>query len=247
MSRKITLIVAVVLFAAALFLNSCKSYDVASRYNSQYIKTSTGKVSAEVPEVFELGYAMLALTDLAQQDTTIINHNTPYYQDLIARFGKYKNHKGVMRLNADLSRNPKRIKNYLDGLYALQVKYNRVSLKSNYRIDLNKVDFKGYALLLQNFYKQTNFHEFYTQHEDLYHEMVQNANSLFTFAEVQKSLNTNVKGYQIILSPLTKAYAGTMEIKGRGYSECIIFPPLATAQGTRYMMSDMMALNKPTE
>lgn len=246
MLHKFNLVVAVVLFACTLFLNSCKSYDVASRYTSKYIKSNIGKVSAEVPEVFELGYTMLALTDLAQKDSGVINRNTPYYQELMAWFNKYKNHKGVMRLNADLSRNPDRIKNYLDGLYALQVKYNRVSLKTSYRIDLNKVDFKGYALLLQNFYKKTNFHEFYTQHEGYYNDMVQNANSLFTFAEVQKNLNGTVKGYRVILSPLTKAYAGTMQISGRGYSECIIFPALSS-KGTNYIMADMIALNKVTE
>lgn len=242
MLRQSTLTVAIVLFTAALFLNSCKSYNVASRYTSKYINASTGKVSAQIPETFELGYTMLALTQLAQNDTSVINRNTPYYQDLMTWFGQYKNHKGVMHLNADLSRNPKMIKSYLDGLYAFQMSHGRVALKDNYRIDLNKVDFKRYALLLQNFYKETNFHEFYTRHAILYSEMIQKANSLFTFQEAQRMLNSHVKGYQVILSPLAKGYAGTMEIKGHAYSECIIFPRLS-ANGITYAMADVVNSN----
>ncbi|QJD95800.1 DUF4932 domain-containing protein [Mucilaginibacter robiniae] len=236
MSRRLTSAIALVLSAATLMLGSCQSYNVASRYTSRYINANSGKVSAEVPETFELGYAMLALTDLAQKDTAIINRNTPYYQDLMAWFSKYKDHKGVARLNADLSRNPRMIKCYLDGLYAFQLNHGRVVLKENYRIDLNKVDFKRYAPLLQSFYKETNFNEFYNHHQILYSEMIQQANSLFTFAEAQKKVNNKVDSYQLVLSPLTKAYAGTMEIKGHAYSECIIFPRLS-AKGISYAMN----------
>jgi len=224
MKLRFTLTAATILFAAASFLTSCKSYNVAARYNSKYINNNNGKLSAQVSETYELGYTMLALTDLAQNDTAIVNHDTPYYQDLMAWFGKYKNLKGVKQLNADLTRNPKLIKSYLDGLYAFQLNNGRFGLKSSYRIDLNKVDFKRYGILLEKFYKESNFQEFYAQHSGLYAQMELKATNDYTFDEAQKTLNATVKGYHIILSPLTKGYAGTMEIKSRSYSEYIVFP-----------------------
>jgi hypothetical protein len=229
MKLRFTLTVAVIVIATASFLTSCKTANVAAHYSTKYINANNGKLSAQVPETYELGYAMLALTNLAQNDTSIINTNTPYYNDLITWLGKHKNHKGVLQLNAQLSRNPKMIKNYLDGLYAFKMNGNRFVLKESYRIDLNKIDFKRYALLLQSFYKETNFHEFYTLHQGYYAGMIQNANSSYSFEEAQKTLNRPAKGYQIILSPLTKGYAGTMEIKGRTYSEYIVFPRAATS------------------
>ncbi|WP_345954109.1 DUF4932 domain-containing protein [Mucilaginibacter sp. PAMB04168] len=237
MTRKFTQTAALLVSAAAMFFTSCKSYNVASRFNSKYISANSGKLNATVPENFELGYTMLALTDLAQKDTSIINQNTAYYRELMAWFNKYKDNKGVKQLNADLSRNPKLVKSYLDGLYAFQLNDGRFALKSSYRIDLNKVDFKRYAILLEKFYKATNFHEFYAQHADLYTQMVQKANSTYTYEEAQKTVNGAVKGYQVVLSPLTKVYAGTMEIKGHAYSECIIFPRLAV-EGRSYAMKE---------
>lgn len=234
------------IIAAALSFTSCKSYNVASRFSSKYITASTGKMSAQVPENFELGYAMLALTNLAQNDTSMVDQNTAYYHDLMAWFGKYKNHKGVELLNATLTRNPKLVKSYLDGLYAFQMNGNRFSLKSSYRIDLNKVDFKRFAMLLEKFHKDSHFHEFYVQHNGLYADMVQKANNLYSFTEAQKTVNSTVKGFQVILSPLTKGYAGTMEIKGHSYSELIIFPRMAD-NGRYYAMKDAIVGNRSAE
>lgn len=236
---------AICILAVALSFTSCKSYDVASRFNSKYITASTGKMSAEVPENFELGYAMLALTNLAQKDTSIVDQNTAYYNDLMAWMSKYKNHKGVELLNATLTRNPKLVKSYLDGLYAFKMNGNRFALKSSYRIDLNKVDFKRFAMLLEKFHKDSHFHEFYVQHNGLYADMVQKANTLYSFNEA-KTVNGTVKGYQVILSPLTKGYAGTMEIKGHAYSELIIFPRMSV-NGRYYAMKDAITGSRSAE
>ncbi|CAM3701906.1 DUF4932 domain-containing protein [Mucilaginibacter galii] len=244
MKRTFTLATLCIIAAASLF-TSCKSYDVASRFNSKYVIASSGKMNAEVPENFELGYAMLALTNLAQKDTAIVDQNTAYYHDLMTWMGKYKNHKSVELLNATLSRNPKLVKSYLDGLYAFQMNGNRFSLKSSYRIDLNRVDFKRFAILLEKFHKDSRFHEFYVQHNGLYADMIQKANNLYSFNEA-KTVNGTVKGYQVILSPLTKGYAGTMEIKGHAYSELIIFPRMSV-NGRYYAMKEAIAGNRSAE
>ena len=237
MSTKLTLAAVALIAVTSLLFTSCQTQNVAARFNSKYINNNAGKMVAQVPENFELGYTMLALTSLAQKDTAMIDQSTPYYQELMAWFGKYKNHKGVQHLNADLSRNPKLVKSYLDGLYAFQLNEGRLGLKSSYRIDLNKVDFKRYSILLERFYKETNFHEFYTQHANLYAQMVQKANTIYTYNEAKTTVNGTVKGYQVILSPLTKGYAGTMEIKGHSYSELIVFPRLSV-NGRNYAMKD---------
>lgn len=244
MKRFFTLATLCIITAASLF-TSCKSYDVASRFNSKYATANAGKMTAEVPETFELGYAMLALTSVAQKDTAMVDQNTAYYHDLMNWMSNHKNHKSVELLNTAITRNPKLVKSYLDGLYAFQMNGNRFALKSSYRIDLNKVDFKRFALLLEKFNKDTRFHEFYVNHNSLYADMVKKANSLYTFNDA-KMVNSNVKGYQIVLSPLTKGYAGTMEIKGHAYSEMIIFPRLSV-NGRYYAMKDAIVGNSSAE
>ncbi len=236
MKKQLTIAALIIATAVTSFLTSCQTQNVASRYSSKYINANSGKITAQVPEAYELGYVMLALTDAAKADTAVVNQHSAYYNEVIAAFGSLKNSKGVQQLNADIARDPKMIKNYLDGLYALKMNGNRVVLKTDYRIDLNKVNFSRYALLLQDLYKQGNFHQFYIQHQDLYAQMVQKANTLFSYNEAKKAVDAQAQGYQIVLSPLTNGYAGTLQIKGHQYSECIVFPRMAT-DGRSYALN----------
>ena len=220
MKTNFTLTAVIILFAAVVSLTSCQTQNVASRFTSKYAKANSGKIYAQSSETVDLGYAMLALTDVAKNDTNIVNQNSAYYKELIIKLDQFKNLKGVKQLNAQLSRNPLLVKNYIDGLYAFQMRDGRFGLKADYRIDLNKVDFKRYSILLENFAKETGFHNFYMQHQELYNEMVQKANNQYTLAEAQKTVSA--QGYHIIVSPLTKNTA-TMTIKGHVYTEGVIF------------------------
>ncbi|MVN92310.1 DUF4932 domain-containing protein [Mucilaginibacter sp. HME9299] len=146
------------------------------------------------------------------------------------KFSTFKNAKGVKQLNAQLSRNPALAKSYVEGLYAFQMKDGRFGLKADYRIDLNKIDFKRYGSLLESFYKETAFHSFYMQHEGMYSEMVAKANNAFTLAAAQKSVSA--QGYQVVVSALAKG-TNTMSIKGHAYTEGVIFAGMqAEAQST---------------
>ncbi|MVN90372.1 DUF4932 domain-containing protein, partial [Mucilaginibacter aquatilis] len=149
----------------------------------------------------------------------------------VNKFSAFKNAKGVKQLNAQLSRNPALAKSYVEGLYAFQMKDGRFGLKADYRIDLNKIDFKRYASLLESFYKETAFHSFYMQHEGMYSEMVAKANNAFTLAAAQKSVSA--QGYQVVVSALAKGTSG-MSIKGHAYTEGVIFAGMQAkpTQGT---------------
>jgi len=215
---KLTAIVS--LLATVASLTSCQTQNVASRFTSKYAKANLGKVNVQSSETVELGYAMLALTDVAKNDTNIVNQNSAYYKELIVKMEKYKHLKGVKQLNAQLSRNPQLLKSYINGLYAFQMHDGRFGLKADYRIDLNKIDFKRYGILLEDFYKETGFHSFYIQHQNVYNQMVQKASDQYTIAEAQKTMNA--QGYHVIVSPLTKTIV-TMTIKGHVYTEGVIF------------------------
>jgi len=223
-SRKIYILLFLSLNAAALLLHSCTSYDVAPRYTDKYIASGTGNLTAQVPEAYELGYAVLALTDLAQKDTSLIDKSTPYYKEFTAYFAKYKNHKAVVQLNQSLVTYPKLFKSYRNGLYAFKMFDDRLVLKDNYRIDVNKMKFSRYQRLLQNFYSVTKFHKFYNAHENVYKQLVKRSDNFLSFDIAQKIISKDSKSFQVVLSPLTKGYPATMEIKSKGFVESIIFP-----------------------
>jgi hypothetical protein len=165
-----------VLLGAVTILNSgCKSYDdVAGRYTSKHIKANTNQVTAQIPETDELGYILFALTDVGQADNSVLNKETPYYKEVMKRFSGLKNHKAVKLLNADLLRDAKSFNHFRNGLYAFTLnERNQLALKTDYRIDLNRVDFRRYAPLLHDFAEKSKFRKFYAEHADAYTKIIQ--------------------------------------------------------------------------
>jgi hypothetical protein len=218
---------AILLSAVSTFITGCKSYDIAPRYTAKHIKANTNQIVAQVPETYELGYVILALTDLGQQDGNLINKSTPYYQEVIQHFAAYKNHKAVKQLNKDLAEDKNRLKYFRNGLYAFYFNSNRFVLKADYRIDLNRVDFKKYAHLLQDFAKESGYRDFYKQHESFYADMIQAEQQQLSMASawksVEKDYTTPFQSYQVILSPLMKGQIGTLAINSHRFNECLIF------------------------
>jgi len=235
MKRKTFIACTTLLIAAFTTFTSCKSLDVAPRYTDHYIKSNEGKVTTQAPEAYELGYVILALTDVARRDSALIDTKSAYYKDVMSYFEKYKSHNAVTRLNRDLTAFPKRLSTYRNGLSAFNMHNGRFALDENYRIDVNKMEFNRYSLLLQDFYRDSNFGKFYTEHKAVYARMVAEASGIATYASLQQQLNKNkdAKSYKILLSPLMKGTPDMMLIKGNGFSECIMFPYL-TPQGLVY-------------
>ncbi|MFD1255335.1 DUF4932 domain-containing protein [Mucilaginibacter terrae] len=219
-----------VLFGAITLFNSgCKSYDdVASRYTSKHIKANTNQIAAQIPETGELGYILLALTDVGTTDTSLINKDTQYYKEVIAHFNGFKNHKIVKQLNKDLQGNINNFTHFRNGLYAFKLNdRNRMVLKTDYRIDLNRVDFRRYTTGMQDFIASTKFREFYAKHKDLYTKIIQNQSSQLTmnaaWATMGKQYTEPFQSYQVIMSPLMRGNSSTLAISGRGFRECLIF------------------------
>ncbi|QJD97958.1 DUF4932 domain-containing protein [Mucilaginibacter robiniae] len=224
---KSAIISVMLLCFAAITLNGCKSTDIASRYTSKYINSNTNKVIAQVPEAYELGYIILALTDYSQRDTNLIDTHSQYYHDVIRYFNNYKNHRAVVLLNQEISRNFKYFHSFRDGLYAFQLSHNRLSLKSDYRIDLNKFNFKRFAPLMRDFASKSNFVKFYNDHQSFYTQLTNYQQQQLTIEAAQKMVEKDYtmsfNSYKIVLSPLMNGYPGTLAINSRRFTECLIF------------------------
>jgi hypothetical protein len=215
--------------AVTLLSNGCKSYDdVSSRYTSKHIKANTNQVTAQIPETDELGYILLSLTDVGRNDTNIINKETAYYKEVSKHFAAYKNHKAVKMLNAELTRNAGSFTHFRNGLYAFSFnKSNQLALKTDYRIDLNRIDFRRYTPALHDFVVKSGFRKFYSQHADLYTKIIQNQSNQLTMTAAWETMSKQYtqpfQSYKVILSPLMKGYSSSLAISGHGFRECLIF------------------------
>ncbi len=209
----------------------CQNADIRPSYSTKYIQENKGKLTASVPEVYELGYTVLALTSTGQNDASVINTSSPYYQDLKAHFEKYKDHRAVKELDQKLTRFPGLVDDYLKGLFAYRMNDGRVVQRENYRIYLNKIEFSRYQLLLQDFYRATDFQKFYNEHKGTYDELIRNSNELVNL-EKAKAMIGDADGYQIVLSPLAKGHAGKLMLRTEAYKECVVFPTVTTDEFT---------------
>jgi len=223
------LVTVVLLTGVAMFGYGCKSYDdIAAHYSSKHIKDNTGKVIAQVPETNELAYIVYSLTDVSLTDTTFIDKNSAYYKEVIKQFAAFKSHKVVKQLNSDVSRDAKNLLRFRNGIYAFTLnERNDLALKLDYRTDLNRIDFRRYAPLLEDFAKKSNFRNFYKQHKDLYNQIILNAGKTLSvddaWAGVSKDYKEPFNSYQLILSPLIKGKSTTLAIKSSDFRECLIF------------------------
>lgn len=221
--------VVTLLMGATVFSNGCKSYDdIAAHYSSKHIKDNTNKVIAQVPETNELAYIVYSLTDASLTDTTFIDKSSAYYREVTKQFAPFKNHKVVKQLNGDVTRNIKNLTRFRNGIYAFTLnERNDLALKLDYRTDLNRVDFRRYAPLLEDFAKKSSFRDFYTKHKGFYNQIILDAGKILpmdaAWASVNKDYKEPFNSYQLILSPLIKGKSSTLAIKGSNFRECLIF------------------------
>jgi hypothetical protein len=225
---KVPLFYASALGIASLLFTGCKSTDIAGRYTSKHIKANTNQVVAQVPELNELGYIILSLTDAAKNDTTLINKNTSYYAEIQKHFGAFKKHKAVKQLDKELSLATENISRFRNGLYAYQFNdRDNMVLKIDYRTDLNKIDFRRLVSSFEDFAEKTKYRDFYKQHSSLYNQLAKEQSQQLTmsatWAVMGKQYTQPFQSYQVIISPLMKGEAKTLAVSGRGFRECFIF------------------------
>jgi hypothetical protein len=74
----------------------------AAVFDQAYREANRGRVSALVPEAYELVNIAIALTEYAHDDPNLIYTDTPYYQRMMAHFGGHRDHPLVAALNEQL-------------------------------------------------------------------------------------------------------------------------------------------------
>jgi hypothetical protein len=226
---KAPLVCALMISAASMLSTGCKTYDdVATRYTSKHIKTHTNHVTAEVAEANELGFVLFALTDAGSSDNQFLNKNTAYYNEVTQHFAAFKNHKAVRMFNEDLKKDITNFDRFRNGLYAFKInERNDIVLKTDYRIDLNRMDFRRYMSAMQDFMEKSNFRDFYAKHQAQYSKLVDGQTDMLTmnaaWATISKHYKKPFKSYQVVISPLMKGEAKTLAIGGGSFNECIIF------------------------
>jgi hypothetical protein len=198
-----------------------------ARFSKRYIHSHEGRSFAEIPPVYELFSIISALTETGRTDNGLITQNTPYYKDLLAWFGKYKDERIVQAIDSVLSDDlmgyvPLKMDTYAfemssAGKITQSVIYDRISMGQ-----FNTL--KRYSRDLQTFSDRSNFQEFYQKHNAFYASQIACYKDTIGLEEMHQWLETNFPStkydsFKVIFSPLAGTIQSAAWFENNGFKE----------------------------
>jgi Domain of unknown function (DUF4932) len=218
-------------FFTGIFFTDC----IAQTVKDNSIAITEGKTTYSTPEVYELMQVAIALTDTGMVTNNVkmyannVETGTAYYKEVMLKFGAYKNHPLIQKLNKSFS---KAAMNYV---YQLQLAFNtsfknsavakhkQMPLIRRIWIGLHSINRKE----LENFGTTTNFREFYTSHMPYYNLVLQQTKNNLNVDKIQTWLENEFPNrydkYKIVISPLTAGFHFTQNFIYKGEKTNIIW------------------------
>ena len=205
-------------------------------FSDEYIAAHQGKLEVEIPEVHELANIMVALSDIGQQDSNMVDMTTNYYQEMMAHFSPFADHPAIDTMN-----------NNITGVFDNDSYYYYYSLKMNacgYLFDsegkivddgiIHFMGFQGFAdpfltntPLFEDFARQSNFRDFYQTHQSYYDSLLTIYRQLNPIDQMQNWLedkfNMKYGNYRVTFSPLVGGAHSTQRFSDNGFKQTVMF------------------------
>ncbi len=190
-------------------------------YNEQYVEAHRGKVTVEIPKVYELSHIILALFDRYHQGNYGMHAEGEYYSDLIDWFSPYKDHAIFDQLRGvdyySLVEN--------GPAYILENgKLERSDIYSGFRA---RNVFIERADLVADFAMASHFNDFYKTHEDFYLNLRQtfhdNTKPLKMWRWLERQFPGRHDSYKVFFSPLGGGRHSARTFSDNGFSESVMF------------------------
>jgi hypothetical protein len=201
----------------------------AAIFDKNYQARNKGKVSVEIPEVYELVNVAIAMTPTGIADKGLVDQDTDYYKRMRAWFDKYQNHPLLAALDAELKKNARLYFSLKNNGYAFEFdKGGKIVQSKIYDRTAHTGErtnaLRPYVPQLQSFSDQTNFRRFYKENRKTYQELIAFYRDVANIPEMIKWLNKNFPGtvydsHKIIFSPLVGGDQSVNWIESNGFRE----------------------------
>jgi hypothetical protein len=193
-------------------------------FDDAYRKANDGKTLVEVPAAYELINILMAITPTGVRDSSLVEHDIPYYNKVQTYFNAVKTHKAVSVMDSLLKANQ-----YYDvkmdsycydfekGKLVKKAAYNRANWGNENMI-------KGYIPLFEDFAKQSKFDRFYTQNKPFYQGLIRAFQDTLGIPAMQNWLKKNFPNRsrncaKIIFSPLVGGNQSATFFESNGFTE----------------------------
>lgn len=215
----------IVIIIASITAHSCRQ---AFTPCDEYIEESKGKWRLEIPEVQELVLVVVAISPIGQGDKNMVMHDTPYYDEVMNHFRKYRDHPVVAKVNDLLDK----------GLYA-HVKMDacgfhfddqdRIAKATTYdQLNWTTTNYvEPLVSALEDFSRKSSFREFYRKHQSRYSELIRLASQQMPVDKQWKWLEERFPArydhYWITFSPLVNGSHSTNRFAKKGFRQSVMF------------------------
>ena len=202
----------------------------AASFDAEYQAAHKGRISVEVPEVYELVNVAIAMTATGLADQNLVYHDSDYYAAMRQWFDPYQGHPLLVELDAALRQHPYIYANLKMNGYAFEFDgvggivqsriYDRTAFPGERRNSL-----RPYLAQLQSFADTTRFRAFFKAHQATYVEQAAFYTNTADVEAMRSWLDRNFPGsagydaYKIIFSPLVAYNQSSTWLESNGFRE----------------------------
>jgi hypothetical protein len=198
----------------------------AANFTSSYISKNKGNFSFEIPEVQELVHIIIALTDRGMSDSNMVNHESPYYKEVIRYFDKFRQEEIVAEFDKQVRGSYSRVKMDACGFY-----FEGETIKKDKTYDrLNwgpKNYISPYTKQLEEFSKKSGFREFYKSHKTYYDSLIVLLEKQVPIRKqwnwLEEKFPSRYDNYRITFSPLVKGSHSTNHFETPAFKQTVMF------------------------
>lgn len=188
-----------------------------------YVEKGRGQVQVVLPEVYELLNVVAVLGESPDLGSRVAGRTEPYYAEVMAHFGPYRDHPLVGRLAE----------------YSQQRGYAITRTAFAYRFDGDAIvegDYRGIkgflsenVTLFEDFARQSGFRQFFREHQAFYDAWVKEYRERVPvqamWSWLDREFLARYQGLKVVLSPLVGGNHNTLRFRDRtqGYEESVMF------------------------
>lgn len=193
-------------------------------FDESYRKANDGKTLIELPAAYELVNIIMAITPTGVRDSSLVEHDIPYYNKVQTYFNAVKTHKAVSVMDSLLKANQ-----YYDikmDSYCYDFEKEKLVKKAAYnRISWgNDNTIMPYISLFEDFAKQSKFNRFYKQNKPFYQGLIKAYQDTLGIPTMQNWLKKNFPNrskncVKIIFSPLVGGNQSATFFDSNGFTE----------------------------
>lgn len=227
----------IVLLSLVFCTAGLSAQDKSVTFSPQYIQQHEGSIRTEVPEVQELAYIMMAISERGLKDSNMVNHRTPYYREVQEAFGPFREHRMIQVVDSLLGQSLIYYIFLSSNAYGFTFEGDSLKETNVYTFPAKgvgateiKVDpIQQYKGEIEDFAKVSGFRKFYQDHAAYYQSLAADYAKYAQIAKQKQWLESKfdyrINSYRVLTSGLVGGINATSTFEDNAFKEILLYLP----------------------